>query len=120
MSIDAMSNALVHVRCCHAESLRRAIVLAMADGAVASWAELDGWIVFYWSDSCGLKLPSKMRADAVVGVVAEWCGAHEPREDSPDIDGSISRGYEMTNAGSDRSDSYEQFRVRPIWAEHHK
>jgi hypothetical protein len=120
MSIDAMSNSTVHVCGCRPGTLGRAIGLAMDGGTAAAWADVGEWIVFYWHESKGLKLPSKMGQEAVAGLVASWLLSQEPRDKRPDIDGSVSKGFELTTEQPDRFDSYEQFRVRPIWAEHHK
>lgn len=119
MSIDATDSGLVHVRGCRPATLGRAITLAMDNGTAAAWGEDGEWIVFYWSETKGLKLPGKMNAEAVAGLVASWLLGRTPVGEKPDIDGSVSRGFELTTE-SERFDSYEQFRVRPIWAEHHK
>lgn len=115
---DNMDNFKAHVRGCEADTLKLAVELAMGDQAIAHWG-LDGeWLCFYWSQCAAAHpLPLPIKANAVIVMAAEWLLQRKPLDAEPDIDGSVSVGFELIVA---EDHSYELFRVRPIWALHGK
>ena len=127
---EAMDNFRVHVVARSHQALTQAVKLGCMDHTnVEAWSELkdkDGsvWFVLYWHfnpiDAAGFnKFPTKLNADGIIPIVEAWLAEHSPTDPEPDLDGSVSHGFELkANFGSGWS--YEIFRVRVIWAEHHK
>lgn len=125
---EAMDNFKVHVVARSRQALVQTIKLGCMDHTnIEAWAEFkdkDGseWFVLYWHAPSVVganKFPTKLNADGIVPIVEAWLAEHSPTEKEPDLDGSVSHGFEL-KANFGDGWSYEVFRVRPIWAEHHK
>lgn len=88
-----------------------------------AWSVVDGWLVLFWShgDSDAKNanlLPVPMVATDAAPFIWNWLTRTEPAVKRPDIDGDVSKGFEIQTMNGGWS--YAAFRVRPIWAEHHK
>ena len=101
-------------------NFKEVISLALAKHTSAkAWEEKDGWLIFYWYTTvCSYPFPVPLKTDALQEFIIEWLRAQDLGS-QPDLDGSCSKGYELLVDPYNTS-SYEVFRVRPVWAEHHK
>jgi hypothetical protein len=101
-------------------ALEQAIGLVMRDHpkGVGWWADVDGWLTFYWSaPSVGAALPVSMLATAVAPIVAGWLGEHQPpRTSKPDTDGDALAGFEL-HARMDAPDGSHCSCGRPVRTE---
>jgi len=108
-------------------NLKAALDLATArHNTIAGWTKDEDWLVLYWHGTTTNQgktkinpFPSEMSAELIAGFIIGWLRENAPSEREPNIDGSVSRGYEISSKITDGW-SYESFRVRPIWAMHHK
>lgn len=121
---ECMSNFQVHIKACSSEALKSALKIAfMQFSNAAAWQEHEDWLVLYWNktqdDKNSNLFPSKMNSDTVFSTINSWLKEHKPKESYPNLDGSCSEGFELTTVHA-RGWSYEIFRIRPIWAHHHK
>lgn len=123
---DYMDNFEVQITACSQGALKNALKMAlMRYDRAEAWAEVEGWLVLYWMKDKDSKpiithqFPTKMNADTVLPIISSWLEEKEISEKHPDIDGSCSKGFELTTVHS-RGWSYEICRIRPIWAMHHK
>ena len=119
---EHMDNFMFHFIGHQAGNLEAAIDLATArHSSVVGWSKKDEWLVFYWhvkeNDNI-TPFPSKLGAPSLKSFIMGWLRENCPLGNKPDIDGSVSRGYEILSDAAGWS--YESFRIRPIWAHHHK
>lgn len=121
MMSECMSNFKFHFMGCSIESLAPAIKLAMAQNPIVTgWSEDEDWLVFHWhNDKDVTPLFLAMSWKPLQGIIEHWLEKKKPKEVEPNIDGSCSKGYEIL-ADVRNGWSYEVFRIRPIWAHHHK
>ena len=82
----------------------------------------DYGFVFLWSTPSSKKgaypLPVPLSAEAAANMAWEWL-AQAPYPKEPDLDGSVSKGFNAyTNQGA--LGDYSILAVKPIWAHHHK
>jgi hypothetical protein len=80
-------------------------------------------LVFYWhyepsTDKDVVPFPYPHKLPQVLSFLSGWLQQVE-YGDQPDLDGSCSKGWRVTNQGFGGW-SYATFAVEPIWAEHHK
>lgn len=124
--LNPMDSFRVHVVACAPETLELAVALAMDGGTVQAWTVLESkddggeWLALHWAtpQKSATAFPVPLGATVVLTLVSKWLEGRKPHAAAPDLDGSVSRGFELV-AEKDGW-SYEQFRIRPIWAEHHK
>lgn len=126
--MEAMDNFRVHVIAKSKQALYQAIKLGCVDcTTIEGWTELkneDGdWFILHWHTATSItkvnKFPTKLNIDGIIPIVEAWLAEHSPTDPEPGLDGSVSYGFELkANFGS--AWSYEVFRIRTIWAEHHK
>ena len=121
---EAMGNFKVHVIARSPEALRLAVGLACREAPKAvAWSRQGEWFVLHWSHNqskAGVSaFPVAHGLEEIVGLVTAWLGDNPPHEKEPDIDGSVSKGFELVVSRGDVW-SCEMLRVRSVWALHGK
>lgn len=86
---------------------------------VKAWSVEDDWFILHWHvDKNTHAFPIGLDSVGITSVVNSWLEEHEPNEPEPNIDGSVTIGFEIL-AGNNGG-HYELFRVRSAWMLHHK
>jgi len=120
--LRVLSNAEAHYK----EGLR---ICFDAHRKATSFKADEHGLTLYWSESAGEALPYPMDYDTAVEFVAGWMRtdeASELRGPKPDLDGSCTRGFLLTNTskrgggGWSGDRFYEIATIKPVWVEHHK
>lgn len=122
---DAMDNFEVKVVAQSSHALKTAIEMTCTRYKHSNaWIEVGGELIFYWAGSANGKnggqqeFPIPMSPALLLPLISNWLSKREPLGKYPDIDGSCSKGFELKTPVGILT--YEMFRVRPIWAIHHK
>ena len=94
--MNSMDNGFVTACGCRPESLRQVIALAVEDRFGVSWEEQGEWLVVYWHSERGTRLPVRMDAHALAELSLLWLQQWKPSAPAPQLDGSVSRGWEFS------------------------
>lgn len=90
------------------EQLRSCFDIALFGLTAPSWLvgfvdhDIHG-LVLYWTDSEAAVAPGfqkfavVMRSESLTNLVWEWLQTKKPKEQSPDLDGSVDKGFHFTN-----------------------
>ncbi len=122
---EAMDNFEVRVTARSREAMRHALALiAMDTTKIEGWSVKDGKLLLWWSlghtkpeDGVSRFMTPTSAADCT-DVVMLWLQDNPPKSERPDIDGSVSRGWQLR---SERGGwSYVACTIEPVWALHGK
>ncbi len=121
---EAMDNFDVKVTAHTTRALELAVELvALRHGSVTGWSERDEWIVLFWSKPAGTNpnyhpFPRPLDSYDTAHMIAKWLEDKEPIDKHPDIDGSVSKGFQLKTQSLGWH--YESLAVRAVWALHGK